>query len=177
MSTMKICNKCGETKPKDAFYSRGGKCKPCANEASRQYRLANIDALRAYDSLRRSGTDAERERKAKYVGRYNKRIAAWRSANRDKCRAVAAAYAARRLASELRATPAWADHKKIAEVYANAAYLRSIGVDVQVDHVLPLRGRLVCGLHVENNLQLLLASENQKKSASLLPEHTSHVIA
>jgi len=177
MSTMKTCTACGDTKPRDAFYSRSGKCKPCANAASRQYRVDNIESVRAYDRQRRCGTDAERERKAKYVGRYNERIAAWRRENRDKCLAVGSAYEARRRARELKATPAWADHQKIAVVYANAVYLRSIGIDVQVDHVLPLQGRLVCGLHVENNLQLILASENRKKSASLLPEHTAHDIA
>lgn len=56
-----------------------------------------------------------------------------------------------------RATPPWADTKAIARFYAN----RPDGF--HVDHVIPLRGRTVCGLHVETNLQYLPARENLRK--------------
>ena len=59
--------------------------------------------------------------------------------------------------AEIRQRPSWADMKKIREIYFN----RPAGH--HVDHVIPLRGRLVCGLHVENNLQYLSAAENMKK--------------
>lgn len=54
---------------------------------------------------------------------------------------------------------------KIAEVYALADKLsRDTGVPHDVDHIMPIAGRNVCGLHVHNNLRAIPASENRKKS-------------
>jgi hypothetical protein len=54
--------------------------------------------------------------------------------------------------------PPWADIGKIKEVYKLA---RQLGMTV--DHVIPLRGKYVSGLHVHNNLQLLPAAVNFSK--------------
>lgn len=56
--------------------------------------------------------------------------------------------------------PPWADRKAIEVIYAN----RPPGH--HVDHIIPLKGENVCGLHVPNNLQYLPAAENIKKSNS-----------
>lgn len=65
----------------------------------------------------------------------------------------------------LKATPAWANQKAIAEIYDRAAEMRAAGNDVHVDHVVPLRGKNVCGLHVETNLRIIAATENLSKGA------------
>ena len=59
--------------------------------------------------------------------------------------------------AEIRQRPKWANLKKIMEIYVN----RPEGY--HVDHIIPLRGKLVSGLHVESNLQYLPALENMKK--------------
>lgn len=56
------------------------------------------------------------------------------------------------------ATPKWADLDKIKEIYKNCPE------GYHVDHIIPLTSGLVCGLHVENNLQYLTAKENAIKA-------------
>jgi hypothetical protein len=71
---------------------------------------------------------------------------------------------AKRRAAQLQRTPLWADMAAIRAVYAEAARLtRSTGTVHHVDHVLPLQGLLVSGLHVHTNLQILTAAENSRK--------------
>jgi hypothetical protein len=55
-------------------------------------------------------------------------------------------------------TPSWANIEKIKSLYYKCAEGNHI------DHIIPLRGELVCGLHVENNLQEISATENIAKS-------------
>jgi hypothetical protein len=58
----------------------------------------------------------------------------------------------------VKATPAWADLEVIREYYRLA---RRAGKEV--DHIVPIAGKNVCGLHVLNNLQMLSRSENASK--------------
>lgn len=83
----------------------------------------------------------------------------------DRHTAMRNATAAKRRAAELHATPEWADREAIKEIYRQAAQMtRETGVRMHVDHIVPLRGRTVSGLHVESNLQILPARENIRKS-------------
>jgi hypothetical protein len=60
-------------------------------------------------------------------------------------------------------TPGWANFSFIEEIYRDAAEFRAAGLDVHVDHTIPLRAKLVSGLHVHNNLTIKLASWNDSK--------------
>lgn len=106
---------------------------------------------------------------------------AWKKANPAKVRAdkeryraenpgLWATYCGKRRAGKKQATPAWADHEKIARLYELAAVLNADGCAFEVDHVVPLKSPIVCGLHVENNLQLLPKLDNRSKGNRHWPD-------
>lgn len=70
----------------------------------------------------------------------------------------------RRKCNMRQATPAWANRDAMAAVYRQALLMRADGIDVHVDHVIPLNHDLVCGLHNEFNLQILTRDDNIAKS-------------
>ena len=78
-----------------------------------------------------------------------------------------AAREAKRRAMKLQRTPKWADFEKIEDVFAQAQAAREFFPEVEwnVDHVYPLQGNWVSGLHVHENLQVLPGVENSRKGA------------
>ncbi len=69
------------------------------------------------------------------------------------------------------ATPAWADGAAIAKFYTEAKRLTvETGIPHEVDHIIPIQGRKVCGLHVEYNLQILTKAQNISKHAKLIDQ-------
>lgn len=69
------------------------------------------------------------------------------------------------------ACPQWLtseEHEQIKGFYAEARRMTKLtGVKHVVDHIVPLRGETVCGLHVPWNLQILTELENLKKGNKL----------
>jgi 5-methylcytosine-specific restriction endonuclease McrA len=62
--------------------------------------------------------------------------------------------------------PSWLNAGHLFEmesIYNYCAALRSAGLDYHVDHIVPLRGNTVSGLHVPWNLQVITGAENMSK--------------
>lgn len=106
------------------------------------------------------------------------RSARYRVANKEKVSVTKKAYAqdnkykvnasvARRAAAKVQRTPIWLtqdDHWMIEQAYELAALRTAMfGFSWHVDHVLPLRGKLVSGLHTPYNLQVIPGAENCRK--------------
>jgi hypothetical protein len=123
-----------------------------AREASRQWRLANPDKVREQEKKRPRRTctpEQNRVRVKKYAAAYNTRTA-------------------KRRAAKLQATPPWANAFFIAEAYRLAKLREKVcGGSWHVDHVVPLQSNVVCGLHVEHNLQVIPGRENLSKGNQL----------
>jgi 5-methylcytosine-specific restriction endonuclease McrA len=77
------------------------------------------------------------------------------------------AYQARRRAAKLRATPIWLTQEQKNQImieYNLAKWCSSVmGTKYHVDHIIPLKGKDVCGLHVPWNLQVIQAKQNLSK--------------
>ena len=127
----------------------------------KQYYLKNTDAKKAYNAVYSMQFRAHNREKIKAWRD------AWRAANPHKYNA----YWMKRKAAKLRATPIWADDQKIEEFYFAADFLGMItGIWHEVDHVVPLQGKIVCGLHVHTNMQILTRSANRSKGHLQWPD-------
>lgn len=93
--------------------------------------------------------------------KHRERVRKWAKENPEK----EAANKAKRRAIRRNATVLWADNAAIQQVYSDARALsEDLGVQFEVDHIIPLRGKLVCGLHWQGNLQIIPANDNRKKA-------------
>lgn len=103
------------------------------------------------------------------------KAAAWNKANPEKVKTNGKTYrkanpekrnadAAKAHASKIQRIPAWANPEKINEWYEAAAFATEIfEIPIEVDHIVPLHGKHVSGLHVDYNMQLLTQEANRKK--------------
>ncbi len=99
-----------------------------------------------------------------HPARAKARVRAWKKAHP----ATVLAETRARQAQQLHATPGWltgADHRRMVAFYEKAARLtRATGIKHHVDHVVPLRGKTVCGLHTPQNLRVIPAAKNYRKT-------------
>ena len=144
---------------------------------------ANKDVwLARMNSYSEANKDVLKGKQAQYYQEHREeiiaKVQAWQETNKERHRArslewqiknpaKANARNARRRAAKLNATPKWLtkDHfKQIERYYIAAKWVESIlGEPIEVDHIVPLQGENVAGLHVPWNLQLLTEEENCRK--------------
>lgn len=136
-------------------------------------RRKNLDAWKARNPDKHSAY--VKKAKGKKPELYAKFSADWRKRNPEKRAQVVAEYGRRnpdkllancnrRRARLLQACPAWVCQETIRKIYARRQQLSvDTGVVHHVDHIIPLRGKSVCGLHVPWNLRIISASDNRRK--------------
>jgi hypothetical protein len=136
---------------------------------NKEYRDKNKEEILA---KKRKRYEENREKllarnKEQYVKHKEKRLARgkeWAKENKEKVRA----YWGKRRADKRNRTPKWIskDDLWILENAYELANIRSnmFGFNWHVDHIIPLRGKAVSGLHVPNNIQVVPATWNLRKS-------------
>jgi hypothetical protein len=148
------CVECKNFKGREAYATSGG-------EWHREYYQANRKEKLAKQKVRDSRRVNEiRDYQARWRREKAEHVRAYREANRF----LYAAHRAKRRALQLSATPSWSDAEAIRSLYEEATRLsEETGIPHEVDHIVPLQHPLVCGLHVLENLQILLFAENRQK--------------
>lgn len=141
-------------------------------ERNYAWREKNLDKVRAQEKARRlANPEKDRAKARKYYYAHKElelaRQKEWRIANKG----IINAHTGKRKAARLQRTPNWLtdfDKLKMECYYSIAAMLTRVNNEPwHVDHVLPLRGKTVSGLHVPSNLQVLRGVENMRKGNRL----------
>jgi hypothetical protein len=148
-------------------------------EYKKAWAKANAEKVRAsrkkYEENNKELVDAYRNSDA-FKKRAIERATAYNKKNKEKRKTTTSKYAKnhphkilmnvmKRNAKKLQATPKWADETKIACLYSVAAMLNKYGTEkYHIDHIVPLRSKIVCGLHTYENLRVITAKENLQKS-------------
>ena len=172
----KICSKCSVDKPIECFSKEArakdglkSLCKACDAAKGKAYRDANPEKEAARTKAYRDANPEKIAAKDKaYYEANSEKIAAygkaWREANKEKI----ATKDAKRHAAKLKRTPPWLTEEhydQITSIYAERERItQATGIEHHVDHILPLQGKNVCGLHVPWNLRVITATDNLRKS-------------
>lgn len=170
------CKSCAKKRSKTYYHANTDKVK--------KYRQNNKEKI---DITRKKYVAENKEKiasvKKDYAERNKEHLAKakkkWRENNKDRDdlnhkkyrqenRGRVNATNSRRRAAKLQATPKWITQeqlKEIDEIYQDVQDIQWLAEEkLHVDHIYPLQGKTMCGLHVPENLRIVSASENLKKS-------------
>lgn len=187
----KCCTRCGEIKPIAEFALCRGKprarCKPCHTKDAQRWadnnRAKYLKRLRDWwrdhlpahlygpplppEMKHERAKEKRRAYAAKNREYFKAHNAKWLAKNKH----VAMEVVRRRQCAKKSATPAWADRKEMQAFYAESKRLEVVtGRPHDVDHIVPIQSKRVCGLHCPANLQVLPRTENRKKHNSYWPD-------
>ncbi len=143
-----VCTECRRVREMERYWEDPQKARRHASK----YAMRHKEKLAALARLGRATEPPEK--RAARLKRAKEKAREWRKANPRHHLALTNAHKAR----IKQCTPPWTDRSKIVEVY------KQCPPGYHVDHIVPLRGGAVSGLHVPWNLQYLPADENIKKS-------------
>lgn len=178
-SLVKTCTKCNESKDLSKFYKDPGNkdglcssCKVCKNANTKKNDLLikikkMKDKTCRYCSIQLDTSHRTHSSVCKNEKCQNKRKAEvqknWAIKHPDKCNAAGS----KRRATRLQRTPKWLTEEQLEQIekfYTEAKELEDITkAPYDVDHIVPLKGKTVSGLHVPWNLRVITKEENLKK--------------
>jgi len=151
------CGKCSSDNWRKRLDTKGYRCRSCDKVYKANYQVVNKEEIAAKKLVYR---EPRRKEISKAQRKYQKN-------NRPKYNSYKAKYRA----AKLQATPSWVNEGYI-KLFYEGAKLEEARTDkkVHVDHIVPLQSKLVCGLHCEDNLQLLFLKDNMAKGNRHWPD-------
>lgn len=183
---MKVCTHCKQEKPFEAFYTSSTHksgyaswCKQCEAERSKakyeNRKPAQLIKAKEWRETNKEAYNASiKAWRIRNPGRHEQIIKEWSKRNPDKVNARWMKYDA----SKKHRTPAWLSEDELwmIEQAYDIAQKRTVafGFSWHVDHIVPLQGKTVSGLHVPWNLQVLTSKDNQIKSNKFSAEFDAY---
>lgn len=174
----KVCTGCKTEKPLSDYYNdkrasdgKQSRCKVChglkaKTEAGKAKRRSNYDPEARREQYQRVREKALAKNKEHYRRNRDKKLA-YGKAHYTQNKSKYAEYTRTRQAKLLQRTPSWLSdiqRSELQDFYWLAKDLSAVtGESYHVDHIVPLQGKNVCGLHVPWNLQILPADINLSK--------------
>ena len=139
-----------------------------------------IKPLEMFSREKRNKTDGRRSRCKVCLGKEND---TWQRNNREKRNASTKRYSttlkgksnkniqnAKRRSRQKRFNLTERQKDQVKAIYRKCSEYRQMGFDFHVDHIIPLLGKTVSGLHVPWNLQIVPALYNLSKKNSIPPQ-------
>lgn len=145
---------CGAEKEVSGKHLRSGQVVSCGCMKGPSIKYPDRNAR--IRELVAANREQHREYKRKYIERNRERHKALNRINSSLMRAKRAS---------LKPVPFWSEKAQIRTVYIEAKKR-----NWEVDHIVPINSKIVCGLHVWNNLQVLDRSENRAKGNRFWPD-------
>jgi len=171
---LEVCNICGLTNKSSRKLIDSIGCPDCKEKlrlrriSDSKYKTKSKDKIALY-------LKEWRDRNKSYISNYRSE---YKQKNPDKLKDRKRSYRlnnpskisslnAKRRAAKLRRVPLWtsqSDIKYIEALYSSAQRItKCIGIQFHVDHIIPLQGQLVSGLHTPSNLQIISSNLNLSK--------------
>lgn len=177
---MKRCSKCNVDKPLNVFSKCAANkdglhrwCKECSKAAKKEWYEKNAEAEKA------KAMQYHYKNYEKNKDRIIKKVIEWQQNNKEKYAAkskrcyektkhIKFAWQALARAAKRNAVPKWINEElkqEIQKFYIEArSKTKETGINYEVDHIVPLMGENVCGLHVPWNLRVITRYENRSKA-------------
>jgi hypothetical protein len=173
----KQCSCCGQVKPVSEFHKDKqkidgltSKCKMCRKQDARTFyeRKDNKHKIIAHSTQwKKNNPDKDKQHRSKHRIKYKERYQKYEKTRAQNNPGYFAAKTKKRYSAKLKRTPPWLsieDFKQIEKEYLLAAWCSEVMKEkYHVDHIVPLQGKTVSGLHVPWNLQVIPARDNIRK--------------
>ena len=164
-------------------YTVSRKCVQCAKDAALAWNKANPEKIKANQKAYvtkypERASERYKNWRVNNPDKVKAKNANWRDKNWDKYLDISADWKRRnrghtnaktreRRLAQIQRTPKWLTDQDFADIkkfYDLAHELsQAYGFPWHVDHIIPLQGKTVSGLHVVDNLQVIPGSENSRK--------------